>query len=198
LANIIYDLAPVEALAGKLLTSGEIDSRTRQGKQVIAWGNACIVSYRVACRFGAQKSDHVILQGYNYFPGSLDDFRREFATRIDALIARTPLPENIRGPRISVGGGVSDELLCRAFQRLGVSHYAPELQETYYQKRKEIFDNYLWPTISQRADGDYARNRDKAVKKFGELADSSFRDMRENGRGGNPPPKARNRKKVNL
>lgn len=187
--------AAYEALATHSLTPEEEANLIESGVRQVPWGQVCQVSYRVVVKFGHNVEDYQVYgnpSGVLTFPGSLEELVQEVQPRIDALFLRAPLLEDIRSPSIQ---GLSDITFLKACHSLARYYWATPLQDQYVARRKEIFEEHIWPEIEAAGELD----RDEALNLFGKKVKASFEAMqmekkpRSERRGSTPPPPARRR-----
>src|SRR5262249_13193036 len=139
----------------------------------------CLVDYRIAIRHGFENDDCIIISpGKPYiYPGSKDEVKNDLIPRLRSLAMRAPLPEQIKG----VFPGVSQRVLRDIVLRLSTYRYLPDLHSQYHQRQREIFDNEIWPEMSQSIHPH--KSRDDALNEFRKAMDDTFSAMERENRG---------------
>jgi hypothetical protein len=135
----------------------------------------CIVSYRIAIRYGINPQDYTIYGGYDHFPGSAEEAVKEIQPCVDAVIRRGPLPREV----IRVGlVGLTDEQLHKALYLLAPFYFDSERSRLYDQKFDQIFEKHIWPNVKI-----YQPQKSISLDEFSRTARKTFQNLPKKGRG---------------
>lgn len=183
LKEVIAEWAPLQTIVVKPADEDQEQALARlkqqaaeQGKTIgisgfQSWENSCMVEYRIAVRFGAQPEDCYIMSDAGSFPGTAQEFIDESSLRLNALLWRAPLPEDMKAMYIP---GVSDETKYQAVQLLSPYYCNPELIGQERQVFDDVFNRLILKELDTTEMGeDEARNR------FNKLVKRTYEKMKE-------------------
>lgn len=100
-------------------------------------------AYIAVARGGKDGERLAIRQGYGLFLGTESDFIAE-TERMQAIIWRAPLPEDLRGPRLKEWG-ISEEQQLHAIQQLAPNWHDTSTREDYWQCFDDVFTSQIQP-----------------------------------------------------
>jgi hypothetical protein len=177
LRRVIIGQTPYEAITAPIQGNAD-DSNIPPDLISINLDKSCVVAYRIAIRYGAKPEDFIVLKGKATFPGSLEEAIEELPLLVDSAVARSPTMQEI-----TMGGLINARLetLWKAMFELSMCYGDEFAAEKYEEMFNRLFHEKILPEEcpGNPRPAEIADAREKFVK----AVNSSFANLRENGRG---------------
>lgn len=129
------------------------------------------------------------VQFHGLFPGTTEEALAEIGNRLEPLIYRSPMLDNVRGARID---GVTDEQLSFAMTKIGqwwsLEDFKSNEHTDFWQRLKDIYQHFIKPHMS------YSIDDTTGYRLWREIVEQSFEKMIEYERHVPARPRKRSRR----
>jgi hypothetical protein len=199
--NDLQLYAPMRVISPPLMADDEIITEwesqvEQQGGHVVAskiGEELCMVGFVLAIRYGLEP-DQVALWGLDKevvpYAGTFGDFKRETMPRLEALVLRAPIVEDVRSGDDGYPRDISKEEIAEACKRLTEFRYIDAAQTLYQEALDNQFRIHVKPKVDEYLQQENIRDPNKKSKYesrqrklFRECIDATFEEGEKKGRG---------------